>query len=146
MNSIKLLKISNYGQIVIFNRRFVSISSVGSFFLYIHRRVFFCRFQYLFSKVQMICFKQFHQYFIKPIAKMYMSQNLYLQLQWVLNYRDDGVQNSQKIVVCIVNFRFTIDHLLTSIIAIFPENIWIIEIFFKNPSNRGNSYSIVTLK
>ena len=44
-----------------------------------------------------------------------------------------------------MNFRFTLEHLLTSIIGIFPKNILIIEIFFKNPGNWGNFYSIVNL-
>ena len=57
-----------------------------------------------------------------------------------------GMMASKNVKNCgTVNFRFTIEHLLTSIIGIFPKNIPIIEIFFKNPGNRGNFYSIVDL-
>ena len=67
----------------------------------------------------MIGFKKFHQYFIKTIAKMFMSQNRYLQLQWVLDYQDDAVQRYQKTVRGIVNFRFTKEQISTSLIVIF---------------------------
>ena len=48
----------------------------------------------------------------------YHHNKPFCSIQWVVDYRDDEVQKYQKIVVLRI-FRFTTEHLLTSIIVIF---------------------------